>query len=105
MQWAARSSGLVILNEPRNDLANGVRELVISTASLICDVGGRTLTAPGAYRYSKSTLKSNVQALLPRLRCLKGARASRTTFKGLGPVTNRRYSRLSIGATLDPPAL
>src|SRR5579864_9194856 len=35
MQCAARSSGRVILNEPRNDLANAVRELVTTTASLI----------------------------------------------------------------------
>jgi len=32
MQWAARSSGRVRLNEPRNDLASGVRELATMTA-------------------------------------------------------------------------
>ena len=35
MQWAARSTGLVRLNEPRNDLASGVRELATTTASLM----------------------------------------------------------------------
>src|SRR5215469_4791340 len=35
MQCAARSSGRVILNEPRNDLASAVRLLVTTTASLI----------------------------------------------------------------------
>src|SRR5215510_6929484 len=35
MQWAARSSGRVMLNDPRNDLASGVRELATTTASLI----------------------------------------------------------------------
>src|SRR6059058_222478 len=33
MQWAAKSSGRVRLNEPRNDLASGVRELATMTAS------------------------------------------------------------------------
>src|SRR5262249_20896219 len=37
MQCAARSSGRVRLNEPRNDFANGVRELATTTASLIGD--------------------------------------------------------------------
>src|SRR5438552_206962 len=35
MQCAARSSGRVRLNDPRNDFANGVRELATITASLI----------------------------------------------------------------------
>jgi len=35
MQCAARSSGRVILNEPRNDFASAVRELATTTASLI----------------------------------------------------------------------
>ena len=35
MQWAARSSGRVMLNDPRWDLARGVRELATTTASLI----------------------------------------------------------------------
>ena len=35
MQWAARSSGRVILNEPRNDFASPVRELATTTASLM----------------------------------------------------------------------
>src|SRR5499425_3526022 len=35
MQWAARSSGRVRLNDPRNDLASGVRELATTTASLM----------------------------------------------------------------------
>src|SRR5215510_15715256 len=35
MQCAARSSGRVRLNDPRNDLASGVRELATTTASLI----------------------------------------------------------------------
>ena len=35
MQCAARSSGRVRLNEPRNDFASGVRELATITASLI----------------------------------------------------------------------
>ena len=34
MQCAARSSGRVMLNEPRNDFASGVRELATMTASL-----------------------------------------------------------------------
>src|SRR5215831_11149114 len=33
--WAVKSSGRVRLNEPRNDLASGVRELATMTASLI----------------------------------------------------------------------
>ena len=33
MQWAARSSGRVRLNDPRNDFASGVRELATMTAS------------------------------------------------------------------------
>ena len=33
MQWATMSSGRVILNEPRNDLAKGVRRLSTTTAS------------------------------------------------------------------------
>src|SRR6266404_3596488 len=39
MQWAARSSGRVRLNEPRKDFARGVRELATMTASLINAVG------------------------------------------------------------------
>src|SRR5262245_43148441 len=35
MQWAARSDGRVMLNEPRWDLASGVRELATTTASLM----------------------------------------------------------------------
>src|SRR5215510_46365 len=35
MQWASWSSGRVRLNEPRNDLASGVRELATTTASRI----------------------------------------------------------------------
>src|SRR5919109_5304691 len=35
MQWAARSDGSVMLNEPRCDLASGVRELATTTASLM----------------------------------------------------------------------
>src|SRR6185369_15465482 len=35
MQCAARSSGRVALNDPRNDFASAVRELVTTTASLI----------------------------------------------------------------------
>src|SRR5262249_31639362 len=35
MQWAARSSGRVMLNDPRCDLARGVRELATTTASLM----------------------------------------------------------------------
>src|SRR6266436_5005153 len=35
MAWAVKSSGRVRLNEPRNDLASGVRELATMTASLI----------------------------------------------------------------------
>src|SRR5882672_7659763 len=35
MQWAARSDGSVMLNEPRSDLASGVRELATTTASLM----------------------------------------------------------------------
>src|SRR5580765_2258702 len=35
MQWAARSSGRVMLNDPRWDLARGVRELATTTASLM----------------------------------------------------------------------
>src|SRR2546423_13788252 len=37
MTWAARSSGRVRLNEPRNDFASGVRELATTTASLMAD--------------------------------------------------------------------
>src|SRR6266571_3763626 len=39
MQWAARSSGRVRLNDPRKDLASGVRELVTTTASLMVSSG------------------------------------------------------------------
>src|SRR5439155_19102615 len=35
MQWAARSSGRVRLNDPRKDFASGVRELATMTASLM----------------------------------------------------------------------
>src|SRR5262245_51281599 len=35
MQWAARSSGRVMLNDPRKDLASAARELATTTASLI----------------------------------------------------------------------
>jgi hypothetical protein len=35
MQCAARSSGRVMLNDPRKDFASAVRELVTTTASLI----------------------------------------------------------------------
>src|SRR5687767_9150850 len=35
MQWAARSDGSVMLNEPRCDFASGVRELATTTASLM----------------------------------------------------------------------
>src|SRR5213593_976129 len=35
MLWAVKSSGRVRLNEPRNDLASGVRELATMTASLM----------------------------------------------------------------------
>src|SRR5260370_10062236 len=35
MQCAARSSGRVILNDPRNDFASAVRELATTTASLM----------------------------------------------------------------------
>src|SRR5258705_7178358 len=35
MQWAVKSSGRVRLNDPRNDLASGVRELATMTASLM----------------------------------------------------------------------
>src|SRR5882724_5946994 len=35
MQCAARSSGRVALNDPRNDFASAVRELITTTASLI----------------------------------------------------------------------
>src|SRR5262245_375818 len=38
MAWAARSSGRVALNEPRTDLARGVRELATMTASLMTDL-------------------------------------------------------------------
>ena len=36
-QWATRSSGRVILNDPRNDFASGVRELATTTASLMAE--------------------------------------------------------------------
>src|SRR6266404_2413120 len=42
MQWAARSSGRVRLNEPRKDFARGVRELATMTASLINAIGQLT---------------------------------------------------------------
>src|SRR5262245_2981400 len=48
MQCAARSSGRVRLNEPRNDFAKGVRELATTTASLM----GRLLPNRGANRRS-----------------------------------------------------
>src|SRR5215470_16311221 len=35
MVWAVKSSGRVMLNAPRNDLASGVRELATMTASLM----------------------------------------------------------------------
>jgi hypothetical protein len=40
MQCAARSSGRVALNDPRNDFASAVRELVTTTASLIYSLKG-----------------------------------------------------------------
>ena len=50
MQWAARSSGRVRLNEPRNDFASGVRELATMTASLIESLlfGGPSEGRPGS---------------------------------------------------------
>src|SRR6266511_1524862 len=52
MQWAARSSGRVRLNDPRKDLASGVRELATTTASLMASPFVTTLTEvypmPGA---------------------------------------------------------
>ena len=51
MQWAARSSGRVMLNEPRNDLASPVRELATTTASLI--VGRWSL---GPWSLSKTSI-------------------------------------------------
>src|SRR5262245_24427533 len=47
MQWAARSSGRVMLKDPRNDLASGVRELATTTAS-------RIMTAPHAGSHQTS---------------------------------------------------
>src|SRR6266511_5444463 len=44
MQWAAKSSGRVRLNEPRKDLASGVRELATTTASLMASPFVTTLT-------------------------------------------------------------
>src|SRR2546428_10455328 len=38
MQWAARSSGRVRLNDPRKDLARGGRELATTTASLMAEL-------------------------------------------------------------------
>src|SRR5262245_12373941 len=45
MQWAARSSGRVMLNDPRWDLASGVRELATTTASLMGAPFSRRKTA------------------------------------------------------------
>src|SRR5919108_1344445 len=45
MQWAARSDGSVMLNDPRCDLASGVRELATTTASLMAPpLRGRRLS-------------------------------------------------------------
>src|SRR5712691_1449045 len=44
MQWAAKSSGRVRLNDPRKDLASGVRELATTTASLMASPFLGTLT-------------------------------------------------------------
>src|SRR6266508_621400 len=44
MQWAARSSGRVRLNDPQKDLASGVRELATTTASLIAWLLSKTLS-------------------------------------------------------------
>src|ERR1700676_1752025 len=43
MQWAARSSGRVMLKEPRNDFARPVRELATTTASRMLVVGRSSL--------------------------------------------------------------
>src|SRR5882672_1751789 len=51
MQWAARSSGRVMLNDPRNDLASGVRELATTTASLI---GGSFLRGESWEEYTSA---------------------------------------------------
>src|SRR2546429_2587520 len=48
MQWAARSDGSVMLNEPRADLASGVRLLATTTASLMA---GALLLARGGRRH------------------------------------------------------
>src|SRR6185295_14376096 len=45
--WAARSSGRVALNEPRTDLASGVRELATMTASLMAVTSLRGILEPG----------------------------------------------------------
>src|SRR5262245_56641384 len=59
MQWAARSSGLVRLNDPRCDLASGVRLLATMTASLIgtshkASRSGRAGGSGGAGRSGRS---------------------------------------------------
>src|SRR2546427_2384366 len=55
MQWAVKSDGSVMLNEPRCDLASGVRLLATTTASLMAgpfvragSAGGEGAAYPGS---------------------------------------------------------
>src|SRR5438093_10501319 len=59
MQWAARSEGSVMLNEPRCDLASGVRELATTTASLM------GLSSPGGDEWPRFSSPSSSPASLP----------------------------------------
>src|SRR5947209_2334001 len=53
MQCAARSSGRVILNDPRNDFASAVRELVTTTASLMVS------SKPSCFQYKSAKAGSS----------------------------------------------
>src|SRR5271170_2123537 len=60
MQCAARSSGRVILNEPRNDFASPVRELATTTASRISSPEQKNQTLP-----AKSATRNHALRPLP----------------------------------------
>ena len=74
MQCAARSSGRVRLNEPRNDFASGVRELATTTASRMRILLPICLTLPPRRGYSRA------------LSYWIGSRRDTLSLRGLGPM-------------------
>src|SRR5258708_31054196 len=79
MQCAARSSGRVMLNEPRNDFASPVRELATTTASRISSPAQTIQTAPAkirnAYRFRNDLRGDRVAKLAAVLLILTPSRS------------------------------